>query len=130
MKKRLHLGAIMRPVGILSAWWRYPGAFSDANFNLKHLVRFIQTLERALEHPLTEERNLLFPHRRGAGAEELPQIRTPLDLEGSCVRRPPPKLGEHTEQVLREAGVEEELIAAALNKPAIPASARQADERR
>jgi FMN-dependent oxidoreductase (nitrilotriacetate monooxygenase family) len=45
--KQLHLGAVMRPVGIHTAWWRYPGAYPDANFNLKHLVRFIQTLERA-----------------------------------------------------------------------------------
>src|ERR1700710_25388 len=37
----------MRPVGIHTAWWRYPGAYADANFNLKHLVRFIQTLEQA-----------------------------------------------------------------------------------
>ena len=47
MTKQLHLGAIMRPVGIHTAWWRYPGAYPDANFNLKHLARFIQTLERA-----------------------------------------------------------------------------------
>src|ERR1700709_2570332 len=47
MTKQLHLGAIMRPVGIHTALWRYPGASPDANFNLKHLVRFIQTLERA-----------------------------------------------------------------------------------
>src|SRR5471032_2713703 len=47
MTKQLHLGAIMRPVAIHTAWWRYPGAYPDANFNLKHLVRFIQTLERA-----------------------------------------------------------------------------------
>jgi alkanesulfonate monooxygenase len=47
MTKRLHLGAIMRPVAIHTAWWRYPGAYPDANFNLRHLVRFIQTLERA-----------------------------------------------------------------------------------
>ncbi len=46
MTKQLHLGAFMRPVGIHTAWWRVPGAFPDANFNLKHLVRFIQTLER------------------------------------------------------------------------------------
>src|SRR6201992_1851806 len=46
MTKQLHLGAIMRPVGIHTAWWRYPGAYPDANFNLTHLVRFIQTLER------------------------------------------------------------------------------------
>ena len=46
MTKQLHLGAFMRPVGIHTAWWRYPGAYPDANFNLKHLIRFIQTLER------------------------------------------------------------------------------------
>jgi FMN-dependent oxidoreductase (nitrilotriacetate monooxygenase family) len=46
MLKQLHLGAFMRPVGIHTGWWRYPGAYPDANFNLKHLVRFIQTLER------------------------------------------------------------------------------------
>src|SRR6516162_4430807 len=44
--RRLHLGAFMRPVGIHTAWWRYPGAYPDANFNLRHLVRFAQTLER------------------------------------------------------------------------------------
>jgi FMN-dependent oxidoreductase (nitrilotriacetate monooxygenase family) len=44
--RQLHLGAFMRPVGIHTAWWRYPGAYPDANFNLNHLVRFAQTLER------------------------------------------------------------------------------------
>lgn len=47
MGKQLHLGAFMRPVGIHTAWWRYPGAYSDANFNLRHMTRFIQTLEQA-----------------------------------------------------------------------------------
>ena len=47
MAKQLHLGAIMRPVAIHTAWWRYPGAYPDANFNLNHLVRFIRTLEQA-----------------------------------------------------------------------------------
>ena len=36
----------MRPVGIHTAWWRYPGGFPDANFNFHHLKRFAQTLER------------------------------------------------------------------------------------
>ncbi len=45
--KKLHLGAFMRPASIHTAAWRYPGAFADANFNLRHLVRFIQTLEAA-----------------------------------------------------------------------------------
>lgn len=46
-RKKLHLGAFMRPIGIHTAWWRYPGGFPDANFNLDHLVRFIRTLEAA-----------------------------------------------------------------------------------
>ena len=44
--RQLRLGAFMRPVGIHTAWWRYPGASPDANFNLQHLIRFAQTLER------------------------------------------------------------------------------------
>ncbi len=44
--RQMRLGAFMRPVGIHTAWWRYPGAAADANFNLKHLIRFAQTLER------------------------------------------------------------------------------------
>ncbi len=46
MAKQLHLGAFMRPVGIHTAWWRYPGAYTDGNFNLPHMVDFIRTLER------------------------------------------------------------------------------------
>ena len=45
-KRRLHLGAFMRPVSIHTAWWRYPGGAPDANFNLESLVSFAQTLER------------------------------------------------------------------------------------
>src|SRR5690348_6829730 len=44
--RRLRLGAFMRPVGIHTAWWRYPGAWPDANFNLSHLISFAQKLER------------------------------------------------------------------------------------
>lgn len=45
-QRRLHLGAVMRPVGIHTAWWRYPGSSPDANFSFRHLARFAQTLER------------------------------------------------------------------------------------
>src|ERR1700691_4899121 len=45
-KRQLRLGAFMRPVGIHTGWWRYPGAYPDANFNFQHLKRFAQTLER------------------------------------------------------------------------------------
>src|SRR6201991_5094451 len=45
--RQLHLNAFMRPISIHTGAWRYPGAFPDANFNLPHLTRFAQTLERA-----------------------------------------------------------------------------------
>jgi alkanesulfonate monooxygenase len=45
--RQLKLGAFMRPVSIHTGAWRYPGAYPDANFNLGHLTRFIQTLERS-----------------------------------------------------------------------------------
>jgi alkanesulfonate monooxygenase len=44
-RRQLHLGAFMRPVSIHTAWWRYPGAFPDANFNFKHIARLAQKLE-------------------------------------------------------------------------------------
>ncbi len=44
--RQLHLGAFMRPVSIHTAAWRYPGGTPDANFNLKALVKYAQTLER------------------------------------------------------------------------------------
>jgi FMN-dependent oxidoreductase (nitrilotriacetate monooxygenase family) len=43
---QMRLGAFMRPVGIHTAWWRYPGAYPDANFNLQHLIRFAKKLEQ------------------------------------------------------------------------------------
>src|ERR1700736_761214 len=44
--RQLKLAAFMRPASIYTGAWRYPGAFADANFNLAHLKRFAQTLER------------------------------------------------------------------------------------
>src|SRR5271156_1669644 len=44
--RQLRLGAFMRPVSIHTAAWRYPGGLPDANFNLAHLKRLAQTLER------------------------------------------------------------------------------------
>jgi FMN-dependent oxidoreductase (nitrilotriacetate monooxygenase family) len=44
--RQLRLGAFMRPVSIHTGAWRYPGAFPDANFNIRHYKRFAQTLER------------------------------------------------------------------------------------
>src|SRR2546429_3579752 len=44
--RQLRLGAFMRTDVINPAWWRYPGAYPDANFNLQHLIRFAQKLEQ------------------------------------------------------------------------------------
>jgi alkanesulfonate monooxygenase len=44
--RQLHLGAFMRPASIHTGAWRYPGAWPDMNFNLAHLKRSIQALER------------------------------------------------------------------------------------
>lgn len=44
--KQLHFNAFMRPASIHTGAWRYPGAYPDANFNLAHMVEFIQKLER------------------------------------------------------------------------------------
>src|SRR3954467_9554390 len=45
-RRQLRLGAFMRPVSIHTAWWRYPRAWPDANFNFQHIARLAQTLER------------------------------------------------------------------------------------
>lgn len=45
--RQLHLGAFMRPASIHTGAWRYPGAYRDANFNLRHLIGFAQKLEAA-----------------------------------------------------------------------------------
>ncbi len=44
-KRKLHFNAFMRPATIHTGGWRYPGSYADANFNLKHIVRFAQRLE-------------------------------------------------------------------------------------
>ena len=44
--RQLRLGAFMRPSSIHTGAWRYPGAFPNSNFNIGHMKRFAQTLER------------------------------------------------------------------------------------
>ncbi|GGJ18039.1 LLM class flavin-dependent oxidoreductase [Neoroseomonas lacus] len=44
-RRRLHLGAFMRPVTIHTGGWRYPGAWPEANFSFPRLKYLIQRLE-------------------------------------------------------------------------------------
>ncbi|SED44169.1 LLM class flavin-dependent oxidoreductase [Rhodobacter sp. 24-YEA-8] len=46
-ERQLHLGAFMRPVSLHTGAWRYPGAWPDANFNLRHLTYMAKRLEAA-----------------------------------------------------------------------------------
>ena len=66
----------------------------------------VNDVQAALADPLTQERGLLVEGEDGHA-----QLRLPFDIEGECVRASPPKLGEHTEEVLREAGLSAEAIA-------------------
>ena len=45
--RKLRLGAFMRPATIHTGAWRYPGAYSDANFNFPLIVKLAQRLEEA-----------------------------------------------------------------------------------
>ena len=44
-RKRLRLGAFMRPVSIHAGAWRYPGAWRDANFSFPRLSYLVRKLE-------------------------------------------------------------------------------------
>ena len=46
-RRKLHLGAFMRPASIHTGAWRYPRAWPDMNFNFAHIKESIQKLERA-----------------------------------------------------------------------------------
>lgn len=72
----------------------------------------VNDVEEALALPVVAERRLF------VAPEELPWpggislMRLPIDSDGAGVRRPPPGLGQHTAEVLREAGIDDATIAA------------------
>jgi crotonobetainyl-CoA:carnitine CoA-transferase CaiB-like acyl-CoA transferase len=61
----------------------------------------VHDLAEALEHPVASERGVLV---HGPGDSVFPQVRLPITDVGSPPYRQPPGLGEHTGEVLREAG--------------------------
>jgi crotonobetainyl-CoA:carnitine CoA-transferase CaiB-like acyl-CoA transferase len=69
----------------------------------------LNDLSEALAHPLVAERGLLIAPSGGDG-QPLAQLRLPIDPDGAGVGRAPPRLGEHTAEVLRQAGFRQDEI--------------------
>jgi alpha-methylacyl-CoA racemase len=67
------------------------------------------------DHPLHRARGVFFTVDGGAGIGPLRQVRTPVGEPVSP--RPPPRLGEHTREVLAEHGFDDAEIAALSAKP-------------
>lgn len=64
----------------------------------------VNDLAAALAHPVTAERGLV-RDAEGARIDGLKQLRLPIDPDGVCAVREPPAVGEHTADVLAEAGL-------------------------
>lgn len=78
-------------------------------------------LDELQDHPVHKARGLFFAIP--TDAEPLPQVRTPALPEAACATvRPPPALGEHSREILAEAGLSEAEIAALLATGASRAS--------
>ncbi|MDT7576466.1 MAG: hypothetical protein QOH17_2799, partial [Pseudonocardiales bacterium] len=72
----------------------------------------VHDLREAVEHPVAVERGIVV----GDGVAALPLVRLPIDDDVTHYRLPP-KLGEHTVEVLREAGFDAAEISALTDGP-------------
>jgi crotonobetainyl-CoA:carnitine CoA-transferase CaiB-like acyl-CoA transferase len=75
----------------------------------------VNDLTEALDWDVTRERNL-FIEPGAAWPQGLPLLRLPI--AEAAMSRPPPRLGEHTLEVLREAGYDAETAARIAQRPA------------
>jgi alpha-methylacyl-CoA racemase len=88
-------------------------------------------LDEALDSELVRAREMVVEVDQPGAAEPVRQLGVPVKLSrtpGSHARRPSPALGEHTEEVLREAGIAEERIAELLSSAAAAGQAGASTE--
>jgi crotonobetainyl-CoA:carnitine CoA-transferase CaiB-like acyl-CoA transferase len=74
----------------------------------------VNELRQALADPVTAERRILVSPDEAAGDAGLPLVRLPIDHRLEAPRRRPPKLGEHTADVLNASGFSADEVAAIL----------------
>jgi crotonobetainyl-CoA:carnitine CoA-transferase CaiB-like acyl-CoA transferase len=71
----------------------------------------VNDIRQSLALPVVAERDLLVAPERTGWKGGMAQLRLPIDPGGAGLVSPPPRLGQHTEEVLREAGFDHETIA-------------------
>nr|HEX4318442.1 CaiB/BaiF CoA-transferase family protein [Kofleriaceae bacterium] len=72
-------------------------------------VELVAEIDELAAHPLHRERGVFFEMDGGAGVGPIAQMRTPVGAPAEPVR-PPPRLGEHTREVLVEYGLDAALV--------------------
>ena len=80
----------------------------------------LNDIRQALVMPVVAERKLFVQPEAMGWPGGMPLLRLPITPEGEGIGLPPPKLGQHSAEVLREAGFDEATITTLTrNQPAV-----------